>query len=628
MPYGWGKTILRVDLAERKIVKQPLPEEWMRKYMGCRGINDIILYSEVGPDVHAFDSDNKLIFGTGPLDGTPIGMGRVSVQTKQPNGCIAEGGFGGDWGPELKYAGYDHCVIEKKANRPVYLYINGDEVELRDATHLWGKDVLETTKAIKQETGIPEIKVVCIGQAGENLVARAKVFYEHHSGGRGCGTIMGDKKLKAIAVRGSGGVKVSDPVEYLRVFREIRNVLDLKDTADIFVPGWSFMSANLMLEGFNEMGWLMAYNAQRGSLKNALTGEEYLQEYVVKPKTGFCCPYPGCGRRFEVKEGKYAGVTGDEREGGFAYAAAIVGLTSWDTLLKIRSLCDKYSLDEFQVFYTIGWAMECYEKGIITKEDTDGIALKFGNEDALVKMTEKIAFREGFGDILAKGSYEAAKTIGKGSERYVLAIKEQELEVMPERPVYQFALCLAVSENGPDHTRWYPPYPPNPKVIPTDIPLPYDPYKAFKTRDVDDKGRLAKWLFDSRAVLESLPVCVFVVRGILGIDMRPWLRIYNATTGINCTPDEFIRIGERIVNLERAYIVREGFRRKDDICPRRMMEEPIVDSHIPPLGKNLDLMLDDYYALRGWDIKTAIPTEAKLQELDLGFVNDDLKNLR
>ena len=177
MPYGWEKTILRVDLAERKIVKQPLPEEWMRKYMGCRGINDIILYSEVGPDVHAFDSDNKLIFGTGPLDGTPIGMGRVSVQTKQPNGCIAEGGFGGDWGPELKYAGYDHCVIEKKANRPVYLYINGDEVELRDATHLWGKDVLETTKAIKQETGIPEIKVVCIGQAGENLVARAKVSY-------------------------------------------------------------------------------------------------------------------------------------------------------------------------------------------------------------------------------------------------------------------------------------------------------------------------------------------------------------------------------------------------------------------------------------------------------------------
>ena len=628
MLYGWKGKILRVDLAEKKVVKEALPEEWMRKYIGCRGINDIILYNEAGPNVHAFDPNNKLIFGTGPLDGTPIGNGRVSIQTKHPSGYIAEGGFGGDWGPELKFAGYDVIVIEKKSNKPVYLYINDDEVEVRDATHLWGKDVLETTKAIKSEAEIPDIKVACIGPAGENLVARAKVFNEHHAGCRGCGTIMGDKKLKAIAVHGTGSVKLSNPVEYLRVYREIRKILDLKDTADYFVPAWSFMSANLMLEGFNELGWMHAYNAQRGSLENALTGEEYIEKYVVKPKGGFCCPFPAGGRRFEVKDGKYAGVTGDEREGGFAYAAAVVGLTSWDVLLKIRDLCDRYGLDEFQVFYTIGWAMECYEKGIITKEDTDGLDLKFGNEDELVEMVEKITWREGFGNILAKGAYEAAKIIGRGSERYVLAIKGQELEVMPERGVYQFALSLAVSENGPDHTRWYPPYPPNPKVIPTDIPLPFDPYKAFKTRDVDDKGRLVKWLYDSRAVIESLPSCIFIVRGILGIDMRLWLRIYNATTGVDCTLDEFIRTGERIVNLERAFNVREGFRRKDDVCPRRMMEEPIVDRHIPPLGKNLDLMLNDYYALRGWDVKTSIPKEAKLQELDLNFVNNDLKDLR
>ena len=272
--------------------------------------------------------------------------------------------------------------------------------------------------------------------------------------------------------------------------------------------------------------------------------------------------------------------------------------------------------------------MECYEKGIITKKDTDGLDLKFGNDDELVEMVERIAYRQGFGNTLAKGAYEAAKIIGRGSEQYVLAIKGQELEVMPERGVYQFALSLAVSENGPDHTRWYPPYPPNPKVIPTDIALPFDPYKAFKTRDVDDKGRLVKWLYDSRAVIESLPSCIFIVRGILGIDMSLWLRIYNATTGVDCTPDEFIRTGERIVNLERAFNVREGFRRKDDVCPRRMMEEPIIDRHIPPLGKNLDLMLNDYYALRGWDVKTSIPKEAKLQELDLNFVNNDLKDLR
>jgi len=300
MLYGWKGKMLRVDLAEKKIVKESLPEEWMRKYIGCRGINDIILYNEAGPNVHAFDSNNRLIFGTGPLDGTPIGNGRVSIQTKHPSGYIAEGGFGGDWGPELKYAGYDNIVIENKSNKPVYLYINDDEVEVRDATHLWGKDVLETTKAIKSETEIPDIKVACIGPAGENLVARAKVFNEHHAACRGCGTIMGDKKLKAIAVHGTGSVKLSDPVEYLRVYRQIRQILDLKDTADYFVPAWSFMSSLLMLDGFNELGWMQAYNAQRGSLKNALTGEEYIEKYVVKPKGGFCCIFPGGGRRFEV----------------------------------------------------------------------------------------------------------------------------------------------------------------------------------------------------------------------------------------------------------------------------------------------------------------------------------------
>ncbi|MCG7854063.1 MAG: aldehyde ferredoxin oxidoreductase family protein [Methanosarcinaceae archaeon] len=628
MAYGWTRRLLRVDLTEKTIVKENLPKEWMRKYIGCRGINDIILYSEAGPDVHAFDPENRLIFGTGPLDGTPVGMGRVSIQTKHPEGYICEGGFGGDWGPELKFAGYDHIVIQGKSVKPVYLYINDDEIELRDATHLWGKDVLETTKAIKEEVGIPDIKVACIGQAGENLVARAKVFNKHHSGGRGCGTVMGDKKLKAIAVMGSGSVKISDPHEYLKAFRAIKGVLDLKDASDYFVPGWSFMSANLMLEGFNELGWLHAHNAQKGSLENALKGEEYIEKYVVKPKGGFCCPFPACGRRFEVKEGKYAGTSGDEREGGFAYAASVVGLRSWDVLLKIRDLCDRHGLDEFMIFYTIGWAMECYERGILTWTDTEGLDLVFGNEDVLVPLVEKIIKREGFGDLLAKGAFEAAKTVGKGSERYVLAIKGQELEVMPQRGVYQFALSLAVSENGPDHTRWYPPYPPNPNTIPSNIELPFDPFMAFQTRNVENKGSLVKWLYDSRAVLESLPTCVFVVRGILGIDMDPWLRIFNATTGINFTSEEFIKVGERIVNIERAYNVREGFRRKDDVCPRRMMEEPIADRHIPPLGENLDLMLDDYYTLRDWDLETAIPTEAKLKELDLDFVNNDLAALR
>jgi aldehyde:ferredoxin oxidoreductase len=628
MLYGWKGRILRVDLAKRKTVKEELPEDWMKKYVGCRGINDIILYDEVGPDVDPFSPENKLIFGTGPLEGTPVGMGRVSVQTKHPKRFISEGGSGGDWAAELKFAGYDFVVVENKSENPAYLLIRDDEVEIIDASDLWGKDTREKNLIIKEKTGVPDIKIASIGQAGENLVSDAKVIFTgDHAGGRGCGTIMGDKGLAAIAVRGSGGVPVKDPDLFLQAYREIRKQLDLRDTIDVMVPSWAFLSAIMLQPPFNENGWLHVNNAQKGRIDNPLVPEEYLLKYVTRPETGFCCPFPACGRRFEVNEGKYAGTSGDEREGGFPACAAIVGVTSWPTILKWRELCSRAGADEFQVVYTIAWAMECYEKGIITKKDTDGIELRFGNDDAFIGMTEKIIVREGFGDILAKGSQEAAKIIGKGSERFLLTIKGKELELMPQRNGYQMALALAVCENGPDHTRWYPPYPPNPKSIPEEIPLPFDPFKAFQLRSVEDKGRLVKWLYDSRAILECLPTCIFVVRNTLGIDMRPWLNLYNACTGADCTLEEFVRIGERVVNLERAYIVREGFRRRDDTVPRRMLEEPVADSHIPPIGKNLDTMLDDYYQQRGWSIDSGIPTGDTLNKLDLGFVADDFESL-
>ena len=629
MLYGWKGKILRVDLSREEIIKEDLPEEWMKKYIGSRGINDIILYNEVGPEVGPFSPDNKLIFGTGPLEGTPIGMGRVSIQTKHPKRFISEGSSGGHWGPELKFAGYDFIIVEKKSKTPVYLFINNDKVEIRDAKDLWGKGTKETYRVLRDKTGIPDIQVASIGPGGERLVSDAKVVFTlDHTGGRGCGTIMGDKNLKAIAVHGTGGVTVKDPVRFLQAYRRIRKLFDLKDTIDTFTPGFAFMGANLLLQLFNEQGYHQAYNAQRGRIESFLIGEEYISKYVTRPETGFCCPFPACGRRFEVKEGRYNGISGDEREVGFAMSGANVGVNSWPAVLKFRVLCNQAGLDEFQVMFTISWAMECFEKGIITKRDTGGIDLRFGNEDAFIEMTEKIISRTGFGNILANGSEEAAKMIGKGSEKYLLTIKGRELEGMPQRSCYQIALALSVCENGPDHTRWYPPYPPNPKALPKDIPLPFDPFKAFQGRNIEDKGRLVKWLYDSRAVLESLPICVFAIRNILGIDMRPWLDLYHACTGVDCTLDEFIKIGERIVNLERAYIVREGFRRKDDTVPRRMLEEPILENYTPPIGKNLDLMLDDYYTIRGWDIQSAIPKEEKLKELDLDFVSEDLKKFR
>ena len=629
MPYGWKGKVLRIDLTDKKSLVQDIPEDWLKKYMGCRGIATKIMWDEVGPDVDPFSPENKLIFGTGPLEGTPLGMGRVSVQTKHPMKFIGEGGAAGYWAPELKFAGYDFLVVEGQSEAPVYVLIDDDNIEIREAEHLWGRDNRETNILLKQELG-PEFRISSIGPANENLVANSKVFFDAtYCGGRGCGEIMGSKKLKAVAVHGTGGVRVMDPDGYLWAYRRLLKCLDLKESRDPNVAPFSIFMANALSKVFYENGWSHACNAQKGRNSNALSEMELIDRYSVKPSTSFCCPMPGCGRRYEVKEGKYAGISGAEREGGHGLAVAVVGLDNWAAVLKIRNLCNRYGLDEFMICYTIGWAMECYQRGIITKADTDGLELKFGDEDVVMELIEKICRREGFGDILAHGSQKASEIIGGGSERYLLTIKGRELEVMPQRAVLQNALFLAVCEGGPDHTRWYPPYPSNPKALPEGIAIPYDPYSPFQTLSPEGKAAFVKFMYDKGALIENLPTCILMNRESALVDITLWLDIYDATTGADCTSEEFMKIGERTVNLERAYIAREGFRRKDDTIPRRMLEEPVEDAHIPAIGKeNMDIMLDDYYTLRGWDVETGIPKEDKLRELDLDFAINDLKYLK
>jgi aldehyde:ferredoxin oxidoreductase len=546
-------------------------------------------------------------------------MGRISIQTKHPKRFIGEGGAGGQWGPELKFAGYDMVVVSGRAPHPVYVLIVDDKVEIRDASHIWGKGVREKIRILEQEIRLP-VQVACIGPGGERLVADAKVILTgDHAGGRGCGVIMGAKNLAAVAVRGTGSVLVRDPRDFEKAYRNFRRFVDLKTSNDPYVPSWALMSANMLTTIFNENGWLHAFNAQKGSIPSFLKGEEYIATYVDGPHACFCCPLPACGRHFSLRGTPYGPASGNEREGGFALVGAVAGICSWPALLKFRELCTDGGVDEFMVAYTIGWAMECYEKGLITKTDTDGLDLRFGDAEVFLRLTEKIIKREGFGDLLARGSQDAAAVIGKGSDRFLLTIKGRELEVMPQRGGYQMALALAVCEAGPDHTRWYPPYPPNPATIPKDLLIPFNPTLAFQMRNPEDKGNLVKWLYDTRAVLESLPTCVFLVREILGVDMRPWYDLFVATTGYQGEMSDFLKVGERIVNLERCLVVREGFRRIHDSPPRRMLEESIPDRGIPPLGDNFNKMLEDYYKCRGWT-REGIPKRETLKRLDLEFV--------
>jgi aldehyde:ferredoxin oxidoreductase len=239
-----------------------------------------------------------------------------------------------------------------------------------------------------------------------------------------------------------------------------------------------------------------------------------------------------------------------------------------------------------------------------------------------------IGRREGFGDILANGAQKAAEIIGRGSENYLLTIKGREIDQQPKQASYQTALFEAVCEGGPDHTRWFPAYGTNPRLLPKDLSLPYDPMAPFNPLSPEGKAPFVKYRYDRGALIEDLPTCMAMHKGESLYDLTYWLDIYNSTTGADCTAEEFLKIGERTVNLERAYIVREGFRREDDTIPRKMLEEPLIDIGLPPVGDNLDLMLDEYYTLRGWDVKTSIPTEEKLRELDLDFTIEDLKQLR
>jgi aldehyde:ferredoxin oxidoreductase len=635
--YAWKGSILKIDLSKSKIAKLDLPRDLAKDYIGCRGLNSKILYDEVKAGVDPLGPGNVLIWGAGPLEGTPVGMGRFSATTKSPRMTIAEGGLGGFFSPELKFAGYDHLVVRGQSRKPVYIWIDDGLVEVRDADHIWGKTTWETDKILKQELGDQNIQICYIGPAAENMVHAAPLISGlTHAGCRaGFGEVMASKKLKAVAVRGSGGVQVANPREFERLFMELYTYFDPDKCMDRYYLTQLTGPQHASIQSFE--GNLQTRNSQELSFEYAheISGEKYLENYVERPRACFSCHVASFCRGakwYEVKDGPYAGTNGGGLWNMIALGA-LMAVHSIPAILKANTLCNQLGLDMFHVAYSIAWAMECYEKGIINRNITDGIELTFGNHQAVIEMITKIAYRDGFGSILADGVDKASQRIGNGSERFALTIKGQELDTMPLRNLYIAALGVATSETGPDHTRWYPPQPPNPRIVPPEarreMHFDLDLEKAFQTKLPEGKGFFLKWLTDSRAVLESLPTCQTMYRGKYQIDMRLWADILTAATGENFTLQGVMLIGERIINIERSFNIREGFTRKDDTIPIRMQTEPVPAHHYGPLKpEDLNYMLDEYYQARGWDKKTSIPTKQKLQELSLAGVIKDFEQLR
>lgn len=631
--------VLHVDLSRRTTQIEDLPREYTTMYLGARGITSRLLFRDVPAGTDPYGPDNYLLVGTGPMDGLPVGMGRLSIATKSPRGCIGEGSVGGYFGPELRRAGYEHIAVRGVADCPVYLYVEDERVEIRDAGHLWGKTTYETDRVLREELRDPDAQFLYIGPAGENLVHAAMIFSNRDSaGGRaGCGEVMGAKKLKAIVVRGHGGVKPHDYEAFIDAYKEFRELLDLRTSRDMWTPVWSTYGAPVLSRLFPDLGNLMTKNAQTMSWDSekasAISSENFMNDYVRRGQACFNCPWPACKKTFGIETGKYRGFRGANYWAGQPVAlGSAIDNGELELVLVLSGLCNQYGLDIFHVGFTLSWAMECFERGILTTADTDGLELRFGMQDheALVELTGKIARKEGFGALLALGCTEAAKVVGRDSHKYCLAVKGQELEAIAERNLLMVGLGIAVSEVGPDHTRWYPPYPPNPRIISPDelheLGIDLDLKLAFDTRNPEQKGELLRWFTISRAIVEALPSCVFLVRDTLGLDLRPWWRLFRAVTGLEPAYQEFVRAGERVMNIDRLFNVREGFSRKDDHVPYRMSHEDVPHFGYKRIDQEtLDRMLDEYYAANGWDLSTTVPTRAKLVELGLGDLIADLE---
>ena len=624
---GWMGTILRVDLTEKKIKKEPLDENLTLKFLGGRGLNGITLYKELKPGIDPLSPENKLIFGVGPCNGTlSLGSGRFNVTSKSPlTGGFGDANCGGFWGPELKYAGYDQIIIQGKAEKPVYLWIDGDKVEIKDASHLWGKDTFETNKLIIKELGDPKIEIVTIGPAGENLVKFANVMGSlYRAAGRtGMGCVMGSKKLKAIAVRGDRGVKIANPEKLQEVALKSYDVL----YSDWFAKKFSDEGSLCLMDIYhNSLGLLTTRNSQTGVFEkmDGLLAEDFEEKYKIGNKACFSCPLH-CGCFWMIKEGPFAGL----RWGKAEFATIVnfstrVGASDMEVSLKAGVLCDKYGIDIISLGGILGFAFECYEKGIISEKDTDGLKLDWGNTETVLKLIDKVVFREGFGDVLANGTREAAKTISKKSEDYAIHTKGLEHIECDPRGIQAWGLGYAVSTRGADHLRALPVF--EYTISPQKAKELFGTEKAADRFSTEGKGRMVKWFEELRAFADSMEICKYITRTGL-IFPEPLIEMLNAVTGLNFTEDDVYKIGERIINIEKAFNTREGFTRKDDTLPKRFLEEPLPDGPSKGHVVNLEPMLNDYYKCRGWNVKNSLSTRAKLEELGLKEVADELEKL-
>jgi len=629
MPFrykSYAGRILHVDLSRGTRSVQELDEGFARMYLGGAGFCSRMLYDAVEPGIDPLSPANVLMFATGPLTGTLFPQAsRYMVAAKSPLTEIwGESHAAGHWAPELKFSGYDAIVLRERSPKPVYLWINDGEAEIRDAGQFWGKTIYETDELIKDELGDREIKVACIGQAGENMVRFASIINEcsRVAARSGMGTVMGSKNLKAIAVRGFRGLEIADVDHYLDFIREMHD----KMLENPFTESRVKYGTTNLVEMMNQIGRLPTYNMKQGVFEGfeKISGETLRKKYFVRPRADFAC-LQRCGRFVRVPSGPYACVGKGPEFECLSALGSRCGNSNLESVIYAHHLCNLYGLDTISTGSTISWAMECYENGVITKEDTGGIDLSWGNHESVVKLIGMIAKREGFGNVLAEGSWRAAKAIGKRSEKYLICVKKQEIAGQEPRAQKSMGLASAVSARGADHLYAFPVLDEVGfgKEIEERLGKQYLPEIADRLNP-KYKGIMVKKCEDFCRLIECVGVCLY------GTEIPPVyyygdiVRALELSTGMKLTEGDLQVTGERVVNLNRAFNAREGITRRDDTLPSRLTSVPAPKG--PSKGEvvELDRMLGEYYLQRGWDGETGLPMREKLEEIGLGDIADDL----
>lgn len=638
--YGYAGKILRVNLSNGEINTEPTLK-YARKWLGSSGIAIKILYDELRDWVTPYDPANRIVIGAGPLIGTTApGANKMNISTLGPmTGGWASSFSDSYLGGQLKNAGYDAVVIQGKANAPVYLWIDDDKVEIRDACHLWGKTTWETLDGVREDLKDNRLHILSIGPAGENLARGACVIQDKGRafGRGGAGAVMGAKNLKAVVVRGSGAVRVADRDRFMAAVAECRRMFKEHPKTE-------------GIHKYGTLGFLKNKQAACGiayknfqdcripdDMADAIDPRKTIDKYEVAKQSFPGCAFGGCSRIMHITEGPYAGLVTESNQ--WEVVSTIQGRLAMKDptfMFKANSLCNQYGLDVDAAGASIGWAMECFEKGIIDRKDTDGLILNWGDAEIVLELIRRISFREGFGDTLAEGCARAADIVGRGSKYYALNIKGMDL-YEPCRGAMAWCLGVTTSTRGGGHTTGAPGI----ETIPTGSDDDIEKITAFygvenphKVGLYEGRANMVTFMESLERANNSLGVCHFNTAAFFDVafpSLPELAELYSAVTGWETTKEDLTSSTIRQLNLEKALNLRfTDFERNDDMPTKRDLEEPIKTGNLA--GWKMDeekynKMLDEYYDLHGWDRKTSFPKKETFADLGLDYVAKDLEKI-